>query len=86
MHLDVPVSEQRLSTTVVMSLAAVCAALIAIFGDHDGWNAVTVGFALVGLVPWALVAGGVRLAPAVFLVATVVPSCSWAAIRAACSR
>jgi len=51
----------RVSTTLVLPLAAVAAALIAIFGEDDSFGAVTVVGALAGLVPWALVAGGVRI-------------------------
>lgn len=64
----------RLSTTMVMSIAAVCAALIAIFGDKQSFSWVTVGFALAGLVPWALEAGGVRVRPWLFFVMTMVPA------------
>ena len=56
----------RLSTTVVMSIAAVCAALIAIFGDKTSFSWVTVAFAFVGLVPWALESGGVAVPPPAF--------------------
>ncbi len=55
-----------LSTTLLLSLAAVGAALVAIFGEKQGFTAITVACALAGLLPWALVAGGVRLRPAVF--------------------
>jgi signal transduction histidine kinase len=61
------VPEQRLSTTMVMAIAAICATLIAIFGDSAGLGGITVAFALLGLVPWALVAGGVRLHPLLFM-------------------
>lgn len=64
----------RLSTTVVMSIAALCAALIAVFGDKQALGWLTVGFALAGLVPWALEAGGVRLPPGVFLAMTMIPA------------
>ncbi len=69
------VATSQLSTTVVMALAATCAALIAIFGDKtQGVTATTVTLALVGLLPWALEAGGVRLHPAAFLLMTMVPA------------
>ncbi len=69
------VATSQLSTTVVMALAATCAALIAIFGDKThGVTATTVTLALVGLLPWALEAGGVRLHPAAFLLMTMVPA------------
>jgi signal transduction histidine kinase len=61
------------STTLLMALAGVGAALLPIFGEHDGMRATTVVFALLGLVPWALVAGGVRLSPWVFCVLALVP-------------
>ncbi len=66
--------EPRLSTTLVMSLAAVAAALIAIFGDREAFSGLTVAFALTGLLPWALEAGGVRLHPLAFLSMTMVPA------------
>lgn len=66
--------EPRLSTTLVMSLAAVASALIAIFGDKESLSGLTVAFALIGLVPWALEAGGVRLHSAAFLAMTMVPA------------
>ena len=61
------------STTLLMALAGVGAALLPILGEHDGMQATTVVFALLGLVPWALVAGGVRLSPWVFCVLALVP-------------
>lgn len=67
-------AEQRLSATTVMALAAVGAALIAMFGEDDSFTPVTVGFALLGLVPWALMAGGVRIPPLLFVLATVIPA------------
>jgi signal transduction histidine kinase len=62
---------QRLSTTVVLALAAVCGALVAIFGDKYHVSSITVAAALVGLVPWALIAGGVRMPPLLFVGLTV---------------
>jgi signal transduction histidine kinase len=62
------------STTLLLALAAVGAALLSIFGEHAGFQATTMICALVGLVPWALVAGGVRLSPWAFAVLAVVPS------------
>jgi len=53
-------------TTLVLSLAAIAAALVAIFGSDDSFTPVTVAAALAGLVPWALVAGGVRVPVPVF--------------------
>lgn len=62
-------SANRLSTTVVMSIAATCAALIAIFGDKTSFSWATVAFAFVGLVPWALESGGVAVpAPAFYAI------------------
>lgn len=65
---------QQSSTTVVMSLAAIAAALIAMFGEPDAATGVTVCAGLVGLVPWALVAGGVRLSTALFAAMTFLPA------------
>lgn len=59
--------------TVVLAIAAVGGALLALFGDRDSFTMLTAVGALAGLVPWALVAGGVTLAPAVFIVLSVVP-------------
>lgn len=58
-------------TTLVLSLAAVAAALVAIFGSDDSFTPLTVGAALAGLVPWALVAGGVRVPVPVFAIMTL---------------
>ncbi|MCX6522118.1 MAG: histidine kinase [Actinobacteria bacterium] len=64
---DLPTaSAYRLSTTVVMSIAATCAALIAIFGDKTSFSWTTVAFAFAGLVPWAVESGGVRIPPVAF--------------------
>ncbi len=49
-----------------MSIAAGCAALIAIFGDKTTFSWVTVVFALVGLVPWAVESGGISVPPLAF--------------------
>jgi len=69
-----PTTSDRLSTTLVMSIAATAAAMIAIFGDENSFSVLTVAFALGGLVPWALETGGVRLHPLLFLVSTLVPA------------
>ena len=61
------------STTLLMALAGVGAALLPILGEHDGTQATTIVFALLGLVPWALVAGGVRLSSWLFCVLALVP-------------
>ena len=66
--------EPRLSTTTVMAIAAGAAALVAMFGAEGSFTMTTVTFALAGLVPWALVAGGVRVPPAVFLAMTMAPA------------
>jgi signal transduction histidine kinase len=65
---------EQLPTTLVMSLAAVCAALVAMFGESDAFTPLTVAACLVGLVPWALLAGGVAITPAVFAVLGLVPA------------
>ncbi len=65
---------RQLPATVVMFIAATCAALIAMFGDRGAFSALTVTFALVGLLPWALEAGGVRLAPVIFFLMTFAPA------------
>ena len=59
-------SGQRLSTTLVLALAAVGCALVAIFGEDGSFRAGTIAPALLGLVPWALEAAGVRVPPALF--------------------
>lgn len=59
--MSVPRDETSASTTTVMALAAVGAALIAMFGESGSFTTLTVVFALVGLVPWAVEAGGIRL-------------------------
>ena len=61
------------STTLLMALAGVGAALLPILGEHDGTQATTIVFALLGLVPWALVAGGVRLSSWLFCGLALVP-------------
>jgi signal transduction histidine kinase len=73
MSASTTVSSQRLSTTTVMAIAAVAAALIVIFGEKSPLGAVTVVGALLGLVPWALEVGEVRLRPAVSLVMMMAP-------------
>lgn len=65
---------QRYSTTVSMSIAAVCAALISMAGDKNAFSSVTLVAALVGLVPWALEAGGLTLSPVTFLTLTAIPA------------
>jgi signal transduction histidine kinase len=62
----------RVPTTLLMSGAAVACALLSMFG-HGAPSTLTIAMALVGLVPWALVAGGVELAPWQFAVAGIVP-------------
>ena len=59
-------SGQRLSTTLVLAIAAVGCALLAIFGEDGSFRAGTIAPALLGLVPWALEAAGVRVPPALF--------------------
>jgi signal transduction histidine kinase len=72
---EAPAAEpvDRVSATLLMSVAAVASALISIFG-HGEPTGLTVAMALVGLVPWALVAGGVDLAPWQFAVAGLLPA------------
>jgi signal transduction histidine kinase len=57
-----------------MSIAAVCAALISMAGDKNAFSSVTLVAALLGLVPWALEAGGVTLSPFTFLALTAIPA------------
>lgn len=61
----------RVPTTLVLSLAALGSALVATFGENDSFSSLTVAAALVGLVPWALVAGGVRVRPLLFAAMTL---------------
>lgn len=61
----------QLATTLVLPLAAVAMALVAIFGEGVSFGAPTVAGALAGLVPWALIAGGVRLPLVAFALATL---------------
>lgn len=65
--------EAGVPTTLAMAASAVAAALITIFGDKQGAGAATMACALVGLLPWALLAGGVRIHPLVFAVTTITP-------------
>lgn len=67
-------SDPKLSTTVVMSIAAGAAALIAIFGSHDPTTWITAVFALLGLLPWALEVSGSRLDPRLFVAMTMLPA------------
>ncbi|MGI9053718.1 MAG: sensor histidine kinase [Ilumatobacteraceae bacterium] len=67
------VLEPRVPTTVLMSIAAVGAALVAVFGESGAFTGVGLASALAGLVPWALVAGGVRVPPPLFAVLGLVP-------------
>ncbi|MGI9030054.1 MAG: sensor histidine kinase [Ilumatobacteraceae bacterium] len=63
-----------LSTTLLLSAAAVAMALVAIFGEEGSFTALTVVAALAGLVPWALVAGGVSVPPTLFAACGLVPA------------
>ncbi len=65
--------EPQVSTTVLLSVGAIGAALIAVFGESGAFTGVGVASALAGLLPWALVAGGVRIPPVVFAVLGLVP-------------
>lgn len=55
-------------------MAAVVAALIAIFGEDDPVTWITVVFALLGLVPWVLELRGVRVDPLLFVAMTMLPA------------
>lgn len=61
------------SNTTVMGLAALVAALIAMFGEQDAFGAFTIAASLVGLVPWALLAGGIHV-PMPVLLGSLVPA------------
>ncbi len=67
------VLEPRVPTTVLMSIAAVGAALVAVFGESGAFTGVGLASALAGVAPWALVAGGVRVPPPLFAVLGLVP-------------
>jgi signal transduction histidine kinase len=69
-----PSPSDGMSATAVMALAAAGAALIAMFGERGSFTALTVGFALATLVPWALEAGGVRMPWVLFAVMTLGPA------------
>lgn len=60
-----------LSTTLLLAVASVAAAVIAVTGEEGAFTPLTVACALAGLVPWALVAGGVRLPPWAFALLAV---------------
>ena len=62
-----------LSTTLLLAAASVAMALVAMFGETGSFTALTVAGALAGLVPWALVAGGVRVPPPLFALLGLVP-------------
>jgi signal transduction histidine kinase len=57
-----------------MSIAAGGAALIAIFAENDTVTWITVVFALAGLIPWALEAGGIKVGPLLFVAMTMIPA------------
>jgi glucose-6-phosphate-specific signal transduction histidine kinase len=63
-----------MSTTLAMATAACVAALIAVLGEEDPITWITPVFAMLGLVPWALEARGVRLGPWVFVAMTMPPA------------
>ena len=48
-------------TTLCLALAAVVAGGMSLFGESDSFSMLTVVCALAGLLPWALVVGGVEL-------------------------
>jgi signal transduction histidine kinase len=62
------------SNTTVMGVAALVAALIAMFGEEGAFGAFSIAAALIGLVPWALIAGGVRVPMPALLLGTLVPA------------
>jgi len=62
-----------LSTTTLLALAAVVAALVTMLGEDGAFDPLTVTCSLAGLVPWALVAAGVRVRPWTFAALGVVP-------------
>lgn len=66
-------ARERLSTTLMLSAAAVATALVAMFGEEGSFSALTTLCALAGLVPWALAAGGVALHPVAFALLGVPP-------------
>jgi signal transduction histidine kinase len=76
--IDVTMSADRsvsaVSTTVMLGIAAVAMALIAIFGQEGTFTPTTVVAALVGLLPWALVVGGVELRPWLFALLAYIPA------------
>jgi len=63
-----------LSATTVMAIVAAGAALVAIFGEPGSLTTLTIGCALVTLVPWAVAAGAVRVPPWLFALLTIGPS------------
>jgi signal transduction histidine kinase len=69
----VPETASRVTTTVLLAVASVGAAVIAIFGEKGGICPWVIGSALAGLVPWALVAGGVALPPTWFALMAMPP-------------
>ena len=80
----------RAPTTILLALAAIGAALIAMFGEDDSFTTLSMVSALAGLVPWALLAGGVRIPTWLFASARAWPrrhrSCSSIRPSAGCSR
>lgn len=66
-------SPKGLSTTLLMSLGALAVAVLALVAEPDEFDATTVVCALVGLVPWALVTGGVRVPAWLFTLLAVPP-------------
>ena len=58
-------------TTLWLALAAVVAGALAMFGDKDSVSMLTAVCVLLGLIPWALVVGGVELRSWQFFVLSV---------------
>ncbi|MEJ7725022.1 MAG: histidine kinase [Ilumatobacteraceae bacterium] len=65
-------SSRELPTTVIVAIAAVAMTLVAIFGHGERFTPLTVTASLAGLVPWALLVGGVRVPPLLFACIAIV--------------
>lgn len=76
MSVAAPVTEPRhgVSTTLLLSAASVAMALVAMFGEEGSFSTLTAAAALVGLVPWALVAGGINVPPPLFALMGLAPA------------
>ena len=76
-----PELRRGVSTTLLMSLAAVGVAVLAMVAEANAFTPTNVIAALAGLVPWALVAGGVDVPPWLFT-AIAVPAGAVSSTRA----